>query len=340
MKARVLIVDDSPTVRAVVRRLLGQQPDLEVAGEAENGREAVELVLKLRPDVILMDVEMPVMDGMSAIEQTMKLRPTPILVLTSRANRDRVATAFEAVRRGALEVLPKPESPEGWEHLARRLPELVRTAARLPAPRPAHPPERPVPEVAPRRVEWILVGASTGGPGALRALLEALPPTLRVPMAVVQHIAPGFEEGLADWLAKATGRDVKVAASGEKPPPGSVRLAPSEAHLRLDPRGQLEVDPHTPPRRGHRPSVDVLFESALACHPSRIVALLLTGMGNDGAQGLLELKKAGAATAVQDEASSAVFGMPKQALELGAADVALPPEGLARFVALACGEGR
>lgn len=339
MRARVLVVDDSPTVRAVLRRLLAQHPDLEVAGEAENGREAVELVLKLRPDVVLMDVEMPVMDGMTAIEQTMRLRPTPILVLTSRANRDRVATAFEAVRRGALEVLPKPESPGGWELLARTLPELVRTAARLPAPRPPLKATRPMPEVTPRAVEWILVGASTGGPGALRVFLEALPPTLGVPVAVVQHIAQGFEEGLAQWLATSTGRDVKVAASGEKPPPGSVRLAPGEAHLRLDPQGHLEVDTRTPPRYGHRPSVDVLFESALALRPRTIVAILLSGMGSDGAQGLLQLKKAGAATAVQDESSSAVFGMPKQALELGAAEVALPPEGLARFVALACGEG-
>lgn len=337
MKVRVLIVDDSPTVRAVVRRLLAQHPDLEVVGEAGNGREGVESVLKLRPDVILMDVEMPVMDGMTAIERTMKLRPTPILVLTSKANRNRLAVAFEAVSRGALEVLPKPESPEGWDELTRRLPELVRTAARLPSHRPLAS-ARPVPEVPPRTVDWILVGASTGGPGALRAFLANLPAGVHAPIAVVQHIAQGFEEGLAAWLAQATGRDVKVATPGEKPPAGAVRLAPADAHLRLDPGGFLVVDTRTPPRHGHRPSVDVLFESALACRPTRTVAILLTGMGSDGAQGLLQLKKAGAATAVQDEATSAVFGMPRQALELGAAEVALPPEGLARFVALTCGE--
>lgn len=336
--ARVLIVDDSPTVRAVLRRLLSQHPDLSVVGEAENGQEAVEKAMKLRPDAILMDVEMPVMDGLAAIEHTMKLCPTSILVLTSRANRDRLAVAFEALRRGALEVLPKPEAPGGWDELAKRLPELVRTAARL-SPTPKLPPApRAVPAAAPRAVEWILVGASTGGPGALRSFLDALPASLKAPVAVVQHITPGFEEGLAQWLGSTTGRDVKLASDGERPSPGAVRLAPAEAHLRLSGNGLLQLDTTTPPRNGHRPSVDVLFESALAFRPTHLVAILLSGMGNDGASGLLALKNAGAVTAVQDEASCAVFGMPKQALELGAAEVALSPEDLARYVALVAGE--
>lgn len=335
---RVLLVDDSPTVRAVLRRLLAPYQDLQTIGEASNGQEAVDLVLKLRPDVVLMDVEMPVMDGLSAIERIMELRPTPILVLTSRANRDRMAIAFEAVRRGALEVLPKPEAPEGWDELALRLPELVRTAAGLPARRPVLKTPRRVPRVTPRVVEWILLGASTGGPGALRAFLAALPPRLKAPIAVVQHIAAGFEEGLAHWLARETGRDVQVAKSNEKLRAGAVRLAPANGHLRLTPEGTLEVDTTTPPRQGHRPSVDVLFESALALRPAHVVAVLFSGMGSDGAYGLLQLQRAGAVTAVQDEASSAVFGMPKQALELGATEVALPPEGLARFVAVTCGE--
>lgn len=335
---RVLIVDDSPTVRAVLRRLLAFHPDIEPVGEASNGQEAVDLVLKLRPDVILMDVEMPVMDGLEAIGRIMELRPTPILVLTSRANRDRMAVAFEAVRRGALEVLPKPEAPGGWEELAQRLPELLRTAAGLSARPPVLKSPRRAPRVAPRVVEWILLGASTGGPGALRAFLAALPPAVHAPIAVVQHIAPGFEDGLAHWLARETGRDVQVAGTKEKPPAGAVRLASTLGHLRLTPDGSLEVDTTTPPRQGHRPSVDVLFESALSLRPAHVVAILFSGMGGDGAKGLLQLKRAGAVTAVQDEASCAVFGMPRQALELGATEVALPPEELARFVAVTCGE--
>ncbi len=334
----VLLVDDSPTVRAVLRRLLNPPSDLQVVGEATNGQEAVDLVLKLRPHVVLMDVEMPVMDGLEAIQRIMELRPTPILVLTSRANRDRMAIAFEAVRRGALEVLPKPEAPGGWEELAWRLPELLRTAAGLPPRRPVLQSPRRASRVTPRVVEWILLGASTGGPGALRAFLAALPSGVQAPMAVVQHIAPGFEDGLAHWLARESGRDVQVARAKEKPPAGAVRLAPGKSHLRLAVDGSLEVDPETPPRQGHRPSVDVLFESALSLRPAHVVAILFSGMGSDGAYGLLQLKRAGAVTAVQDEASSAVFGMPKQALELGATEVALPPEELARFVAVTCGE--
>ncbi|MCX7895498.1 MAG: response regulator [Thermoanaerobaculum sp.] len=336
--ARVLVVDDSPTVRAVLRRLLSAHRDLQVVGEAANGQEAVELVIKLRPDVVLMDVEMPVMDGLTAIERIMGLRPTAILVLTSKANQNRLAVAFEAVRRGALEVLPKPEAPELWQELAERLPDLVRTAASLP-PTPVQPTAaKPVPPVTPRVVEWILLGASTGGPGALRAFLAALPLTVRAPVLVVQHISPGFEEGLAHWLAQETGRDVRLATDGEKPPPGAVRLAPAGAHLLLGPQGLLHLDAQAAPRGGHRPSVDVLFESALGLSPSRTVAILFSGMGSDGASGLLSLKRAGAMTAVQDEATSAVFGMPRQALELRAAEVALPPEELARLVTRLCGE--
>jgi two-component system chemotaxis response regulator CheB len=340
MSVKVLVVDDSPTVRAVLRRLLAAHADLAVVAEASNGEEAVQAVLRLAPDVILMDVEMPVMDGFAAIEHITRLRPTPILVLTSRANRDRLATAFEAIRRGALEVLPKPASPGGWEELAQRLPELLRTASRLArAAKPAPAPETP-PAVRARPVEYLLLGASTGGPGAVREFLLHLGEEVAAPVAVVQHIAAGFEEGLASWLAKETQRDVQVLANSETPPPRAVRLAPAGAHLVLQPSGVLALDTTTPPRGGHRPSVDVLFASAVHYRPAHTVAILFSGMGSDGAQGLLALKQAGAVTAVQSEASAAIFGMPRQALELGAAEVALSPQGLARFVTQLCGGKR
>ncbi len=338
MSIKVLLVDDSPTVRAVLRRLFKAHPDLEVVAEASNGQEAVEAVLQLRPDVIILDVEMPVMGGLAALDHIAKLRPTPILVLTSRANRDRMAIAFEAVRRGALEVLPKPEAPEGWEELAQRLPELLRTAARLPAAVARPVPAKKLPPAPPRRVQLLVVGASTGGPGALRSFLLHLPARFPAPVAVVQHMSAGFEEGLAAWLASETGRDVRVLSSRELPPAGAVRLAPASCHLVVAADGTFALDSQSPPRNGHRPSVDVLFESALAFRPQNTVAVLLSGMGDDGARGLLALSKAGALTLVQDEASSAVFGMPRQALELGAAQVALPPDALARFVAQAAGE--
>ncbi|MGQ9834815.1 MAG: chemotaxis protein CheB [Thermoanaerobaculaceae bacterium] len=333
MNIKVLLVDDSPTVRAVLRRVFAPHPELTVVGEAANGREAIDLLLKFRPDVILMDVEMPVMDGFEAIEQTMRLHPTPILVLTSRTQYNHLATAFEAIRRGALDVLPKPEAPEAWAELTERLPKLVRTVASRGRPTALYKPSEKPPRTQPRSIDLILVGASTGGPGALRSFLAHLPPALPAPVAVVQHITPGFEDGLARWLADATGRDVQVLKNPEIPPPRVVRLAPAMAHMVVDSSGTLTLDKITPPSRGHRPSVDVLFQSALAFRPSKTAAILLSGMGDDGAQGLLALRNAGALTAVQDEASSAIFGMPRQALKLGAAEVALSPEALARFIA-------
>jgi two-component system chemotaxis response regulator CheB len=334
---KILVVDDSPTVRAVVRRLLTAHEEFSVV-EAENGQQAVEAVLRQRPDVVLLDVEMPVMNGLEAMERIRQLRPTPILVLTSRANRQGLSVAFEALQRGALDVLPKPEAPGAWEGLAQRLPELLRTAARLPLPTPpTHPPHR-LPQASPRRLDLLLVGASTGGPGALRRFLLHLPPSLQAPIAVVQHISPGFEEGLASWLASETGREVKVLGTRHVPAPRSVVLPPAGVHLVVEADGSLATNASLPPRGGHRPSVDVLFESALQFRPQHTAAFLLSGMGDDGAKGLLALRQAGALTAVQDEASCAVFGMPRQALSLGAAEVALPPEGLARWVAQACGE--
>lgn len=347
---RVLLVDDSPSVRAVLRRFLRRTPDLEVAAEASDGAEAVEAVLEHEPQVVVMDLQMPVLDGYAAIERIMALRPTPIVVLTSRANRNQIETAFEAVRRGALEVLPKPEDEASWNHLADTLPATLRAVAvatpgvprlrprRRRAPRPA-PPRPPLLEPR-RRLRWVAVGASTGGPAALRELLEALPDRPPVSVLVVQHIAPGFELGLADWLGRELLLDVRVARSGDHPRPGAVRLAPAGAHLRLGAGGALELDPSTPPRRGHRPSVDELFHSLAATVPERSAGVLLSGMGNDGVEGLTELRCRGGLTLVQDQATSVVWGMPRVAVEQGAAEVALAPRQIACALVQAWGGER
>jgi two-component system chemotaxis response regulator CheB len=330
----VMLVDDSPTVRAVLRRILARTPDVHVIGEAANGLEAVELTLKLRPDVILMDVEMPVMDGFAATERIMSLRPTPVLMVTSRANRDQVRTAFEAIHRGALEVLPKPEDPSGWDTLTQTLPHVVRSAIKART-APLEPVDLPASLAAPpvwHGVRYVAVGASTGGPQAVHELLGALPASPPATILIVQHIATGFEEGLADWLAKDLRRDVKLAVDGEPAAPATVRVAPSGAHLLLDARGVIRLDPTSPPRGGHRPSVDVLFHSCARSSPRQVAGVLLSGMGRDGAEGLGALRKAGGLTMVQDERSSVVFGMPRIALEQGAAEIALPPSELGRFL--------
>lgn len=349
---RVLLVDDSPSVRAVLRRFLRQTDDLTVVAEASDGAQAVEAVLADEPDVILMDLQMPVMDGYSAIEQIMKRRPTPIVVLTSRANRNEMRTAFEAMRRGALEVLPKPEDTESWRHLAETLPPTLRAVAKVGPPpvlRPPRPPsrrpsgrtktrERPLPPSALAsgpgpNLRWIGVGASTGGPAAIRDFLEALPPKVPASVLLVQHIAPGFELGLADWLKRELGLDVRVARQGERPRPGAVRLAPAGYHLRLAPGGVVELNSSTPPVQGHRPAVDELFHSLAEGDALRSAGVLLTGMGSDGVEGLLELRRHGGLTLAQDEATSVVFGMPRVAVERGAADEGLSPGDIARVLA-------
>ncbi len=338
----VLIVDDSATVRAVLRRLVAAAPDMRVLGESGDGAQGVEAAVRLAPAVILMDLEMPVLDGFAATERIMALCPTPILVITSRANRSQVQTAFEAIRRGAVEVLPKPEDTAGWELMARTLPAAIRAAAQArvaPAGRrdarnrgvsPATV-ATAVPAVPPQG-RYVAVGASTGGPSALRDLLAALPAAPPAAVLVVQHIAAGFEEGLTEWLAADLGRDVKVATDGEAAAPGKVRIAPGGAHLRLVAGGVVRVDTVRPPRGVHRPSADELFESCAACCPMLTAGVLLTGMGADGAQGLAALRRCGGFTMVQDEASSVVFGMPRAALAAGAATIALPPRELGKVL--------
>ncbi|HXU45523.1 MAG TPA: chemotaxis-specific protein-glutamate methyltransferase CheB [Thermoanaerobaculia bacterium] len=336
---RVLVVDDSPSVRAVLRRFLSRAGDLTVVGEAVDGERAVAMVADLAPDVVVMDLLMPVLDGFAAIERIMAQNPVPILVLSSRANRNQMQVAFEAIRRGAIEVLPKPEDTESWQLLAESLPDAVRAAAAaVPARAAGRAPRRapravPTPPRRDRPLRWIAIGASTGGPAALRELFLGLPAALPASVLIVQHIAAGFEAGLAEWLNKEFPHDIRLARAGERPAPGAVRLAPSGAHLLLGPNGELRLDAETEAQRGHRPSVDALFLSCAEASPRETAGVLLTGMGADGVLGLSALRAAGALTVVQDEASSAVFGMPRVALERGAADLALPPREIALWLA-------
>jgi two-component system chemotaxis response regulator CheB len=338
---RVVLVDDSQSVRAVLRRFFAKTPDIQVVGEAEDGAQALRAVLDFQPQVVVMDLQMPVMDGYSAIEQIMAVRPTPIVVLSSRANRNQMQTAFEAMRRGALEVLPKPEDTPSWQQLAENLPETVRAIAEARAqPRPAKRPRAVAPAAVPaaapgasQELRWVAIGASTGGPAAIRELMDEVPADAPVGFAVVQHIASGFELGMADWLNKELPFDVRLARNGEILRRGMLRLAPGGSHLRLEAGGVLRLDTESPARRGHRPSVDDLFFSCAESCPREVAGVLMTGMGADGVEGLLALRKAGGLTLAQDEASSIVFGMPRVALERGAADVALPPREIARTLA-------
>jgi len=334
MTARVLIVDDSRTVRAVLRRVLEAASGIEVVGEASDGAQAVELTVRLTPDAVVMDLDLPLMDGCAATEQIMTRQPTPVVVVTSKVQRDQMGPAFDVMKHGAVAVFAKPSVPDQWAELGKHLPETLRHVARRPVlRRPAAPVDAV--EEAPRQLRYLLIGASTGGPGAVRLVLHELMPRLRLGVAVVQHISAGFETGLADWLAGELDSDVGIAREGQTLGRGQVRIAPAGSHLRLTGGGVLSLDRETAPIAGHRPAVDVLFQSAVEVAPREVAAILLTGMGSDGARGMLALRQAGALTLGQEESSCAVFGMPRVAFDLGATDTLLAPAEIGTLLARA-----
>ncbi len=328
---RVLIVDDSATVRYFLKGLLNDAPDMVVVGEAGDGYEALRLAAELKPDIISMDIRMPGLDGLSATRQIMEDTPCPIVIVSSRVEQSEVDLVFMALQAGALAVLntPRPHNHPDFASSRAQFLSTLRAMAGVSVVRrwKSKPLDVPLEALedhsAPPLV--VVIGASAGGPMALHRLLGDLPATFPLPVAVVQHMATGFIEGLARWLDTITPLKVVVAEPGQVIQPGQVVVADSGAHLLLRRTGdQVRVLLDSAPDAGpYLPSVDRLFESAAAVFGSRAVGVLLTGMGEDGAQGMLKLRQAGAHTIVQDRASCLVFGMPGAAVALGAAEQVL-----------------
>jgi two-component system chemotaxis response regulator CheB len=326
-EVRAVIVGSSPTVRSLLRRLIAGE-GVDVVGDVSDPSEAAEAVARLQPDVVVLDADLAD-GGVAAAEAITTRRPTPILVLAPR-RRHLARLAFETLTRGALGVFAKPETPDEWQALGPSLAEIVRQVATPGAESPA---ARPASSGLPSTggLRYVAVGASTGGPVALRAMLGELEGT-SLGVAVVQHIAAGFEDGLAEWLARETRLDVRVATDGEPLAPGRVRMSRPGAHLVVDREGTLHHDTRTPPVRGHRPSVNLLFSSFLGLGAGEVAAVILTGMGDDGVAGMVELRRAGALTVAQDRRSCAVFGMPRAALERDAAVLELEPGAIGRML--------
>lgn len=335
-KTCVLVVDDSALVRDIITMILQEDPGIEVIGQAENGQIAIELVEALKPDLVTMDIMMPVMDGLSAIQHIMAYNPTPILVVTSSSEAE---VAYKAIANGALEVMQKPDlsaGPVEWEGFTRRVKLLsqVKVITHVRGRGVASTQVLPfmgsiAQESCQDRV--LAIGASTGGPAALAKLLGGLPPDLTVGVVIVQHIAEGFVPGLVSWLSTVTILNVKEAESGERIEAGTVYIAPTGTHLAIISGGRLNLL-DTPPVDSQRPAVDVLFESVQKHYHRGALAVLLTGMGRDGARGLKAIREAGGQTIVQDQASCVVFGMPKAAIELDAAEQVLPLSEIPRAV--------
>lgn len=329
MTVRVLVVDDSRTSRALLTGLLSSDPLIEVVGEAVDGASALARVAELRPSLVVMDVHMRGMDGFEATERIMAAHPTPIVIVTAGHDARDVAMGVRALRAGALTILPKPGGPgtPSFPAEAAHLRSLVRALAdvrvvrrRSRSEQPARPPATRSAQLPPRRaVAAIGLAVSTGGPVALQGFLTSLPGDLAVPILVVQHIASGFVDGLASWLGSATGMRVKVASDRERLHGGEVYLAPEDRHLELCVDGTLCVS-NDPPVRGFRPSGTVLLRSLAQVHGAEAAAVVLTGMGNDGLEGARAVKAAGGLVLAQDEATSAVFGMPKAVIDAGLPD--------------------
>ena len=324
----VLIVDDSALVRHALRTIFQEDAAFAVVGEADTGRAAQRLALQLRPQLITMDLDMPDGDGLEAIAQIMARAPTRILVVTGLPRFRGADATFAALARGALDLVPKMTAWPGTTaerhdilRLARRLAEVPvlphvnalrdeRQGARAQATPAQAPASGPT-------ASLIAIGASVGGPRTLAAILAELPAGFPLPIVVVQHLSPTFAELFVEWLAGQTRLRVLEAAPGVRPEPGTVYLGLRGPHLVLSPQGTLATSPEAA-RQAHCPAVDVLFESvARTCGP-RALGVLLTGMGRDGAIGLLAIRQAGGTTLAEDEGSCVVYGMPRAAVELGA----------------------
>jgi len=325
---RVLIVDDSATMRALIAAALSNDPELEVIGEAADPLEARQAIKDLNPDVITLDVEMPNMNGLEFLERLMRLRPMPVVMVSTLTSRGAVAT-LEALELGAVDCIAKPAA--GSPHAFDVLPEKVKAAARArvrpsqqtrSAPRPTGPftPNQKV----------VAIGSSTGGVEALLSLVEHLSPNC-APTVITQHMPATFTGSFAERLNRSCAAEVSEARDGDPLIPGRVYLAPGgDRHLEIEGVTALRCR-LTPgaPVSGHSPSVDMLFRSVARTAKARAVGVILTGMGRDGAAGLLEMRNAGAGTLGQDEASCVVYGMPRAAFELGAVERQLPLEKIA-----------
>jgi two-component system chemotaxis response regulator CheB len=338
---RVVIAEDSPTVRELLAEILGSDPEIQVVGRAENGEEAVALTKALKPDLVTMDAHMPRVDGVEATKTIMMVAPTPIVIVSSSTSTQHVELSLEAVRAGALMVVAKPEDPRsaGFDERRNELVAMVKAMAQVKVVRrrPADArPKAPVPARTPLRsgpMRVVTIAASTGGPAALQRILMQLPRDFRTPILVVQHMAKGFMDGLAAWLSDSTGARVKVVQPGDGLEDRTTYLAPDDRHLGVSADARLIVA-DDPPIGGFRPSGTYLFASAARAYGSSVVAVILTGMGSDGVEGLRAVKAAGGLVFAQDEPSSVVYGMPREAVAAGVVDGVYPPDELAEHLSI------
>lgn len=333
---RILIAEGSATVRRTLRDIFGAGSEAAVVGEAADGPSAIAMTSRLRPDVIVMDVDIPDMGGFNATKQIMTETPTPIVILSAEHSERQAEVSMQALRAGALTVLARPTDPASAGDGEARQRFIGTVVAMSQVKLVRHWPNREpgIRQRSPANIagsgpaKIIAIAASTGGPTAIQSVLSQLPPEFPAPILVVQHIASGFVGGFVNWLNTGCSLRVKVAEDEEPLAPRTVYVAPDEHHLGVRPGGVIQLSA-APPIGGFRPSATFLFESVADVMGRGVLAIVLTGMGRDGIEGLQPVRTRGGRVLAQDEATSVVFGMPQAAIATGCVDTVLPLPAIA-----------
>ena len=368
---KILIAEDSPTVTMILQKIFAADDECQVIGTAKNGKEAVDKVKLLRPDIVTMDIRMPVMDGFEATKQIMTFHPTPILVISASVGKDDLNIAFNAIRAGALDIVEKPKGnlAMDYEYIGRDLIKKVKilsgvkvfhhvsgstikartdskptisvdTRSKVPATQftiktpttkellASDKRLYPKAKTTSKPPELVAIASSTGGPSALLKILKSLPETFPIPIVIVQHICEGFGQGFVDWLNKECSLTVKTAERGEILSHGTIYVAPDGFHLLIDTGKAVRLS-KSMPINGLRPCATLMMETAAKVCGGATIGVILTGMGRDGADGMKAIKEAGGMTIAQSPETCVVFGMPKEAIELGVIDKILPIERIA-----------
>lgn len=343
---KVLITEDSPVVRGYLKYILDSDPEIEVVGVAKDGEEAVAMVEQSKPDVVTMDIHMPKMDGYQATRKIMETSPVPIVICSASWNPEEVDKTFRTMEAGAVAALEKPRGM-GHPDSEASVSELLKTVKLMSGVKvvrrwakdrkkaaskrekiPTKPEER---VTAAHNIKLIAMGSSTGGPLVLQTIISGLPKNFPIPMVIVQHIAPGFLSGLAEWLDRTTGYPVQIAENDETVKPGRVYLAPDGFQIGIDKSLKVHLNDEEP-KQSLCPSVSHFFESVARNLGKQSVGVLLTGMGRDGARELKSLRDLGAITIAQDKETSVVHGMPGEAIKIGGASLVLPSTQIAEKI--------
>ncbi len=338
---KVLVVDDSPTIQELIIHILHSDEEIKVIGAVGNGEDAIKFMEKNKPDIITMDINMPIVDGFEATRRIMETNPVPIIMITGLFNQEDIDRTFQAMEAGAVSVIEKPVgiNHANFHEISRNIINMVKIMSEV--------------KVIKRKwnykngksnlsssvkcsndlpdIKIGVIGVSTGGPPVLQTIFSKLSPNIKIPILVVQHITPGFLNGLVDWLSKFTSCPIHIAIHEEKALPGHIYFAPDGFHMEIKNNGRIFLN-KSDKEYGLRPSVSCLFRSVSTYYGKKAVAILLTGMGKDGAQELKILKDKGAITVVQDKETAVVYGMPGEAVRLNAATYVLSPEKIAELL--------